>query len=87
MIAPLDRLIIEASVLAGAPHPCQVLGHRWKHIGGMNCGCEGVDAEGTPWQGQCSVPVYKCVVCDDSDYGDNTEAVEKRRACQEAADG
>lgn len=70
----LQRLIAEAGVLAGGNHPCNVLGHAWKHIGGANCGCE---------VGQCSVPVNRCDGCGDFDYGDNDEASEKRQACAE----
>jgi hypothetical protein len=66
MTDTLARLIVEASVLAGAPHPCTVLGHRWKHIGG--CGRE------RPGGGWYSVPVHVCLVCNDCDYGENEEA-------------
>ena len=70
----LDRLIAEASVLAGGMHPCDVLGHRWRFSGGAGCGCEG---------GSCSVPVHDCEVCGDCDYGENGEASETRRVCAE----
>lgn len=69
----LTRLIAEASVLAGGVHPCHVLGHKWTHIGGANCGCPG---------GSCSVPVHKCEGCGDYDYGENDEAMKKRAACE-----
>jgi hypothetical protein len=85
--APLDRLIAEALVLAGAAHPCHVLGHQWVHSGGANCGCEGVEPNGQRWRGQCSVPVYECDACGDLDYGDNDEARERRARCLEDADG
>ena len=73
-MSELDRLIAEASVLAGGDHPCSVLGHKWKHIGGCNCGCDG--------GGNCSVPVHECEVCGDCDYGDNEDATATRAACQ-----
>lgn len=57
-----------------AAAPCKEVGHRWKSIGGANCGCKG---------GNCSVPVYECTVCKDCDYGENAEAAEKRKACAE----
>lgn len=57
--------------IAGAP--CAEVGHRWKHIGGSNAGCD-------PWC-CCSVPVHKCAVCGDCDYGDNAEAREIRTGC------
>ncbi len=76
MSASLDRLIAEASVLAGGKHPCSVLGHVWVFRGGMNCACHpGAD---------CSLPVHECSACGDFDYGDNDEADETRRACAEA---
>lgn len=75
------RLIAEASVLAGAPHHCSVLGHRWRHMGGRNCGCENLDADGERWTGRCSVPVYECEACGDCDYGDNAEARERIADC------
>jgi hypothetical protein len=78
---PLDRLIAEAQVLAGAAHPCALLGHQWVSIGGANCGCEWVE-DGEHCRGQCSVPVYECF-CGDCDYGDNDEANKKRSACAE----
>jgi hypothetical protein len=73
----LDRLIAEASVLAGGKHQCSVLGHAWTFSGGANCGC--VD-------GHCSVSVYECTSCGDLDYGDNDEATEMRARCQEMSD-
>jgi hypothetical protein len=69
----LDRLIAEASVLAGGEHPCSVLGHKWKHIGGRNCGCR---------NGHCSFPVHECEACGDCDYGDNAEAREIKLECE-----
>ena len=70
----LDRLIAEASVLAGGDHPCAILGHKWVFSGGANCGCP---------DGYCSVPVHECEACGDCDYGDNEDAREVRAGCQE----
>lgn len=53
--------------------PCREVGHRMKHIGGMNAGC-------SEWCA-CSVPVHSCEVCGDSDYGDNDDAVQARADC------
>lgn len=55
--------------------PCAEVGHRWRHIGGKNAGCE-LDRDC-----KCSVPVHECEVCGDCDYGDNAEAREKRSDC------
>ena len=41
-------------------------GHKWTLIGGCNAGCDAWCA--------CSVPVYECVICGDSYYGENDEA-------------
>ena len=68
----LNRLIAEASVLAGGAHPCSILGHVWQHVGGSNCGCP---------DGGCSVPVHECSACGDCDYGQNEEAREIVAAC------
>ncbi len=57
-----------------AAAPCAEVGHRWKHIGGMNCGCD---------DGWCSLPVHECTVCGDCDYGENAEAHQKRADCAE----
>lgn len=46
--------------------PCRQYGHSWKLLGGRNAGC-GKDC-------RCSVSVYSCKKCGDSDYGDNAEA-------------
>lgn len=69
----LDRLIAEASVLAGGVHPCNVLGHKWVFHGGRNCGCG---------EGNCSVPVHQREGCGDFDYGENDEAREIIAACE-----
>lgn len=71
-LTPLDRLIAEASVLAGGTHPCSVLGHKWKSDGGRWCGC---------CDGGCSVPVHECEACGDCDYGDNEDADDVRAEC------
>jgi len=73
MITELDRLIAEASVLAGGEHPCNILGHKWEHGGGMHCGC-------FP-EADCSLPVHKCVSCGEYDYGDNDESKEIKTNC------
>lgn len=51
---------------------CAEVGHRWKCLGGANCGCP---------DGSCSVPVHECEACKDCDYGDNPEAAEVRARC------
>ena len=68
----IERLIAEASVLAGGDHPCRILGHKWVFTGGSNCGCP---------DGVCSIPVHQCESCGDYDYGNNDEADEVRRTC------
>jgi hypothetical protein len=74
MAERLDRLIAEATVLAGGEHPCAVLGHEWVLSGGANCGC----SDG----GSCSIPVHECHACGDCDYGDNGAAREVRAGCE-----
>ncbi len=69
----LQRLIAEATVLAGGDHPCAVLGHKWIFSGGASCGCQ----DG----GDCSIPVHHCDACGDCDYGDNSEADQVRAEC------
>ena len=49
--------------------------HTWESAGGANAGC-GLDCV-------CSIPVYRCSVCGEYDYGENPEAAEKRRWCAE----
>jgi hypothetical protein len=56
-----------------AQGPCREYGHTWESCGGMNCGCDG---------GGCSIPVLVCSKCGDSDYGDNSEAIEVRSRCE-----
>ena len=67
-VARLEREV------AGAP--CAEVGHRWKHIGGRNAGCEHSGCS-------CSVPVHECQVCGDCDYGNNAEANGVKRSCTE----
>lgn len=58
-----------------ASGPCHLTGHSWKHLGGKNAGCDrGADCG-------CSVPVYVCTKCGDSDYGENAEAGDVLLAC------
>lgn len=47
-------------------------GHQWEFIGGRNCGCK---------DGSCSVPVHRCKLCADCDYGENAEAADVRDLC------
>lgn len=59
-----QRLIAEASVLAGGEHQCAALGHKWKSVGGRTCpfheyGC-----------GNASQAVYECESCEAIDYGE-----------------
>jgi hypothetical protein len=53
---------------------CREVGCDMQHAGGRNAGC-------SEWGCCCSVPVYVCTRCGDSDYGDNAEAVERRAEC------
>jgi hypothetical protein len=62
----LSTLIAEATVLAGGEHPCAVLGHRWKSIGGRQCP-RAIEGEHEP---PCSQTVYECESCGDTDYGE-----------------
>lgn len=71
MISDLERTV--ARVMQDSGFPTCVGGHRMVFRGGANCGCHP--------EAQCSVPVHSCEVCDDSDYGDNDEANDKRRRC------
>jgi len=56
-----------------AAETCVTAGHDWKHLGGRDAGCGDLC--------RCSVPVYVCTLCGDSDYGDNSEADETRARC------
>jgi hypothetical protein len=60
---------------------CARAGHSWMFAGGAWCGCEGWFG-GLRWSGSCSVPVHKCAVCGDYDYGDNLVAREMRNRCR-----
>ena len=53
---------------------CEVK-HEWVSAGGKCAMCCDTCS--------CSVPVYKCAVCGDYDYGDNDEAIETKRYCAE----
>lgn len=53
-------------------------GHIMVILGGTNCGCY-PDAS-------CSVPVYSCRECGDSDYGDSEHARLIKSLCSEARD-
>lgn len=75
MTTPLERLAAEAAVLAGGTHPCAVLWHKWRQIGGSWCGCHE--------HASCSVPVHECEACGDCDYGENDEADEIRVRCKQ----
>lgn len=66
--AEVERL--ERAMLSAT---CKEAGHDWRTIGGANAGC-GLYCG-------CSVPVYVCSKCNDSDYGDNSEADEIRTNC------
>lgn len=64
---------IEARMQAAG---CVEAGHEWKHIGGRNACCDHLCV--------CSIPVYECQRCGDSDYGENAEAEGTMRRCMEA---
>lgn len=64
-VARLEREVSQAT--------CREVGHRWKHMGGRNCGCH----DGA----SCSVPVHECTVCGDCDYGENRWSDETRAEC------
>lgn len=54
---------------------CASIGCDMRHLGGRNAGCSRDCC--------CSVPVYVCSRCSDSDYGDNPEAQATRAKCAE----
>lgn len=62
---------------------CSERGHKMQSTGGMNCGCTFEDDAGQLLLGSCSVPVHHCTRCGDCDYGDNDEAIEIRRVCED----
>jgi hypothetical protein len=59
-------------------HICK--NHEWEFTGGCNCGCEWME-HGERVEGQCSVPINRCRVCGDYDYGDNDDATKTRKEC------
>jgi hypothetical protein len=61
----MQRLLAEASVLAGGVHQCDVLGHVWITNGGRQCPYANDMSEPN-----CSQSVYVCSSCDAQDYGD-----------------
>ncbi|ESY35807.1 hypothetical protein X748_14475 [Mesorhizobium sp. LNJC386A00] len=63
---------IEREIAQG---PCREHGHDWQSYGGANAGCCDTCS--------CSVPVNVCTKCRDCDYGDNEEADQVRRKCEE----
>lgn len=71
----LERAEAEAARLrrAIAAASCREAGCDMQFAGGKNCGCH---------DGGCSVPVYVCSRCGDSDYGDNQEAAAIRAECE-----
>lgn len=74
---PLTDLELTAAraMLENGFNPCYAGHLDWVSLGGANCGCHRDAA--------CSVPVYYCTVCHDSDYGDNAEADETREMCKQ----
>lgn len=56
---------------------CQIE-HQWVCIGGRNAGCSDIC--------DCSVPVHKCSICGDYDYGENAEAEDVIKKCDRAAE-
>ena len=76
MATELEKLAARAVAEAGGPHPCAILGHEWRSIGGRNAGCGKSEC-------MCRVPVNECAHCDDCDYGQNDEARETVARCLE----
>lgn len=66
------------AAIAGAP--CSEVGCDMQQVGGKNAGCCGPETE---YECDCSVPVYVCTRCGDSDYGENAEAEAIITACAE----
>ena len=65
---------VEALKRRIAAENCREVGCDMKHIGGRNAGCDDACV--------CSIPVYECTKCGDSDYGDNAEARDKIDQCE-----
>lgn len=65
--------VVTDSAIALEGYKCQTSGHQWVMIGGKNAGCSD--------DCRCSVPVHRCRVCGDYDYGQNEEAGETRLEC------
>jgi hypothetical protein len=57
---------------------CREAGCKMEHVGGKNAGCSDDCC--------CSVPVYVCPKCGDSDYGDNPEAAQTIANCAARAE-
>lgn len=58
---------------------CKVHGeHEMVFYGGANAGCGRLCT--------CSIPVYVCKLCGDSDYGNNDEASEIVKTCKDKMD-
>jgi hypothetical protein len=76
----LERARTEVARLErlAASASCREMGCDMRHYGGKNCGCDG---------GSCSVPVYVCGRCGDSDYGDNPDALQIRLECSAWVEG
>lgn len=77
----LQQLADGAPVRSGPRHQrpiaaagCGEAGHDWRPIGNANAACD--DDCG------CSVPLYECTVCGDSDCGDNPEGDQVRLNCE-----
>lgn len=62
----LNRLLAEATALAGGKHECAELGHDWITEGGRQCPLS--TEEYTP---NCSQSVYVCRACGWEDYGES----------------
>ena len=63
--------------LLAAGATCREVGCDMVNAGGCNAGC-------SKWC-CCSVPVFVCTRCGDSDYGDNAEAADTRAECRALA--
>lgn len=65
MTNALQRLIAEASVLAGGQHQCAALGHNWKAVGGRRC-----PRAPEEYEPRCSQTVFECQNCPAIDFGE-----------------